>query len=129
MPGLQSFCIYSAIGILLVFILQTTLFTACLALDIKRIRSNRNGYFPCYQTKKSDDDGDIRKRPVWWVKNPGKSFFRKYGEILMHPVSKFLVISFTIGLTSVGEFVFYFYFKYLVHLKRLEYYMFQVSMA
>ena len=101
----------------MVFILQTTLFTACLALDIQRIRSNRNGYFPCYQTKKSDDDDfEKRKRPVWWVKNPGKSFFRKYGEILMHPVAKFLVISFTIGLTAVGEFLLYFY-NISVHLR------------
>ena len=101
---MQSFCIYGAIGILLVFILQTTLFTACLAIDIKRIRSNRNGYFPCYQTKKLDDlQLQVRKRPTWWVKNPGKAFFRKYGEILMHPVSKILVIIFTIGLTAVGE--------------------------
>ena len=34
----------------------------------------------------------------------------------MHPVAKFLVISFTIGLTAVGEFLLYFY-NISVHLR------------
>ena len=37
-------------------------------------------------------------------KNPGKLVFRKFGKLLMHPLSKFLVLGLTIGLTSLGKY-------------------------
>ena len=49
-------------------------------------------------------DLEKSKYSVLWQKNPGKVLFWKYGEILMHPVSKFLVVGLTIGLSSIGEF-------------------------
>ena len=103
MPALQSFCLYCAVGIFLVYILQATFFTAFLALDLRRIRANRNSFLPCIKHKKSENSEETVIGEVWWRKNPGKLVFRKYGEILMHPVSKILVIIFTIGLTAVGE--------------------------
>ena len=107
MPALQSFCLYCAVGIFLVYIFQATFFTAFLALDLRRIRANRNSFLPCIKHKKSEDleDSTTLGHKIWWRKNPGKIFFRKYGEILMHPISKTLVICLTIGLTGVGEFI------------------------
>lgn len=46
MPGLQSFCIYAAIGIIAVFIFQATFFVACFAVDQKRLEQRRHGFFP-----------------------------------------------------------------------------------
>ena len=106
LPGLQSFCVYSAIGIFLVFLLQTTLFIACLSLDIQRMKSYRNGCIPCYKLKKPVDNMDLEKSKysILWQKNPGKVLFCKYGEILMHPVSKTLVVGLTIVLGGIGKF-------------------------
>ena len=105
MPALQSFCLYCAVGIFLVYIFQATFFTAFLALDLRRIRANRNSFLPCIKHKKSEDleDSTALRHQIGWRKNPGKIFFRKYGEILMHPISKTLVICLTIGLTGVGK--------------------------
>ena len=46
-PGLQSFSLSCGIGILAIYILQLTWFTAWLSIDTKRINSKRNGCFPC----------------------------------------------------------------------------------
>ena len=40
-PGLRSFCIYAAIGILFVFIYMASFFLAWFALDQKRAEDNR----------------------------------------------------------------------------------------
>ena len=105
LPGLQSFCVYSAIGIFLVFLLQTTLFIACLSLDIQRMKSYRNGCIPCCKVKKTVAmDLEKSKYSILWQKNPGKVLFWKYGEILMHPVSKSLVVGLTILLGGIGKF-------------------------
>jgi Niemann-Pick C1 protein len=52
MPGLQSFCIYAAIGIIAVFILQATFFVAWFAVDQKRLEDRRNGF--CFWIKYTD---------------------------------------------------------------------------
>ena len=51
LPALRSFCLYCAFGVLIVYILQSVLFTAFLALDIKRVRENRNGFLFCITHK------------------------------------------------------------------------------
>ena len=108
LPALQSFCLYCAVGIFLVYILQATFFTAFLALDLRRIRANRNSFLPCIKHKKSENSEETVIGQVWWRKNPGKLVFRKYGEILMHPISKTLVVCLTIALTGIGEFIYIF---------------------
>ena len=47
MPVLKSFCIYCSIGILFLFLMQSTLFPACLTLNQRRIESRRDACFPC----------------------------------------------------------------------------------
>lgn len=47
MPILQSFCIYSAICIFLMYMFVITFFVAVFTLDEKRVMENRNGFIPC----------------------------------------------------------------------------------
>ena len=47
MPGLQSFCVCTAIALGCIYILQVSWFVAWLVLDEKRILSSRNGILPC----------------------------------------------------------------------------------
>jgi hypothetical protein len=51
MPGLQSFCISSAVAMAAIFVLQVSWFVAFLALDEKRIEEKRNGFMPCISHK------------------------------------------------------------------------------
>ena len=95
------------------------MFTAFLAYDIQRIRNNCNGFLPCFKHKSVDPYAEAKKRP-WWSNNPGKVIFRKYGEILMHPVSKTLVILFTLSLAGLGK-------HYLVDLTKFHTYFFMLA--
>jgi hypothetical protein len=47
LPALQSFCLYAAIGILGLYLLQCTFFTAWFVLDCRRVESKRNGILCC----------------------------------------------------------------------------------
>ncbi|KAK3928566.1 Patched domain-containing protein 3 [Frankliniella fusca] len=47
LPSLSSFCLYAALGILITYILQITLYVIALALDQKRIEAGRNFLIPC----------------------------------------------------------------------------------
>ena len=49
MPGLQSFCVCTAIALAGVYILTITWFTAWLALDEARLAAKRHGLLPCLQ--------------------------------------------------------------------------------
>ncbi|XP_071537135.1 NPC intracellular cholesterol transporter 1 homolog 1b-like [Panulirus ornatus] len=51
LPALQSFCIYSAIGIMALFLLQSTFFVAWFTIDQTRLEDNRNGLLWCYKHK------------------------------------------------------------------------------
>ncbi|KAL0275927.1 UNVERIFIED_CONTAM: hypothetical protein PYX00_003640 [Menopon gallinae] len=51
LPSLQSFCIYTAIGIFIMFIYQATMFVAFLCLDERRIAASRNSILWCMQHK------------------------------------------------------------------------------
>lgn len=50
-PGLSAFCIDAALGILALFILQSTFFVACLTLDQKRIEAQRDAILCCVAYK------------------------------------------------------------------------------
>ncbi|WAR31827.1 PTC1-like protein [Mya arenaria] len=49
MPVLKSFCIYCSFGILFLFLMQSTLFPACLTLNQRRIEARRDALVPCIQ--------------------------------------------------------------------------------
>ncbi|ESO88138.1 hypothetical protein LOTGIDRAFT_165877 [Lottia gigantea] len=50
-PALSAFCIYAALGIFALFILQSTFFVACLTIDQQRREVNRNACICCYTHK------------------------------------------------------------------------------
>ena len=54
MPAVQSFCICCTIALLAIFLLQVTLFVACLYLDEVRISQNRHCIVPCIQVEKDE---------------------------------------------------------------------------
>ena len=47
MPGLQSFCVCTALGLASIYALQCGWFVAWLALDEERVRAAKNGCVPC----------------------------------------------------------------------------------
>lgn len=51
LPALRSFCIYSALGVVALYMLQATFFVAWFALDQSRLEDHRNGLFWCYKHK------------------------------------------------------------------------------
>lgn len=48
-PSLSTFCVYAAIGVLALYILQATFFVACVTLDERRIDAKRNACIICYK--------------------------------------------------------------------------------
>ena len=51
MPGLQSFCVCTALGLASIYLLQVGWFVAWLAVDEERIRAAKNGFVPCVRHK------------------------------------------------------------------------------
>jgi len=51
LPALRSFCIFCAVGLIVVYILQATWFVAWLSIDQRRIEEQRNGTMPCIKHK------------------------------------------------------------------------------
>ena len=68
LPALRSFCLWCGVGILAVYFFQVTLFVACLALDSRRLRAQRNGLCPCYVHETSEKEIEASK-PVTQIKN------------------------------------------------------------
>ncbi|RUS79504.1 hypothetical protein EGW08_012736, partial [Elysia chlorotica] len=52
-PALRSFCIYAAVGIMALYVLQAVFFTACLTLDLRRLEQRRDGCCFCCVTRPS----------------------------------------------------------------------------
>ena len=53
MPGLQSFCVCTAVGLASIYLLQLSWFTAWLVLDERRILASRSGLLPCLRHQAS----------------------------------------------------------------------------
>ena len=51
LPALKSFCIFCAVGLIVVYLLQATWFVAWFSLDQRRIEAGRNGSLICYTHK------------------------------------------------------------------------------
>lgn len=54
-PALESFCLVAAIGVLVDFVLQITVFMAALTLDSKRIQANRADMLPCFKIRQKKE--------------------------------------------------------------------------
>ncbi|XP_060594980.1 NPC intracellular cholesterol transporter 1-like isoform X2 [Ruditapes philippinarum] len=95
MPVLKSFCIYCSIGILFLFIMQSTLFPACLTLNQRRVESRRDACFPCIvyadYTPSAWSQSEIVRAGIKKI----------FAPVLLSVVGRVLVILFTIGLAAV----------------------------
>ncbi len=73
LPALSSFAIYAAFSILALYIFQCLVFTACLALDERRVRAKRADVFPCFKVngnccgKKNEEDGPVERGADWRI--------------------------------------------------------------
>ena len=76
MPGLQAFCVCTAISLGSIYLLQITWFVAWMYLDEKRILSGRSGLVPCVSLQNY-------KPSSWSQINYGKIFIKKYAKLLL----------------------------------------------
>lgn len=96
LPALRSFCLYSALGIAALYVLQATFFVAWFALDQTRLEEQRDGLIWCYKYKD-------------WAPNKCSQydlcqlFFDKiYGKFLLKNPVKVAVILSTVVLTGAS---------------------------
>jgi len=75
MPGLQSFCVCTALGLASIYALQVGWFVAWLALDEKRIKEDRNGLASCVRHHKSrtedsqEEETGCRRYALSWYRS------------------------------------------------------------
>ena len=75
MPGIQSFCVCTALALGSIYLLQITWFVAWMSLDEKRIAVGRNGCLPCIVLEISDKSA-TRKEGF------GELLFKNYNQML-----------------------------------------------
>jgi len=98
MPGLQSFCVCTAIALASIYVFQLTWFAAWLVIDERRKQNNRNGLIPCIVH--DEDHSPIGcSFDTSWLK---EKFWVSYETLTSSWVYKVLVILISGGLLSVG---------------------------
>ncbi|XP_062553950.1 patched domain-containing protein 3-like [Armigeres subalbatus] len=96
LPSLQSFCIYAAFGVLMMFIFVITFYVAIFTLDERRIVSRRNSFIPW----KIHDE---KSTQLWCQLNLMHRFIDfVYSKIILTPVGKILVIVAVISMTGLN---------------------------
>lgn len=97
LPGLSSFAIYAAMGVLFDFIMSVTFFTACLVIDARRSTAGRMDCLCCIKPKVSKsltESGNFLKR-----------FFKeKYAPFLLRPITKSIGIMIVVGFAGFSIF-------------------------
>ena len=72
MPGLQSFCVCTALGLASIYLLQVGWFVAWLAVDEERVRASKNGFVPGTRTEDGPDQearqGTITQSVIRWYR-------------------------------------------------------------
>ncbi|GLH15770.1 NPC intracellular cholesterol transporter 1 homolog 1b [Gryllus bimaculatus] len=94
MPFLRSFCVFAATGILCLYVFEIFFFLSCLALDEKRIMTNRDC---CYRPQKNWKPNSCSQR------NVQKTVFNKYiiPNVMKTPMKVFILLT-TLVLFSVN---------------------------
>ena len=54
LPGLKSFCLFAAVGIIAIFFFAITYFVAAFAIDQKRVEERRNAFFVWIKYKEDE---------------------------------------------------------------------------
>ena len=92
MPGLESFCVCTAIGLGSIFLLQLSWFLAFLYLDEMRVESGRDGLIPCVVHQNKLEDRSLEESFV----------IESYTRLLSTGVFKAVTIVATLVLFSFG---------------------------
>jgi Niemann-Pick C1 protein len=95
LPGLQGFCVSSAIAVGVIYFLQCSWFIAWLTLDQMRIEANRDGLIPFIKHNNW-------KPSAWSHKDWSRSNMGKLAGYLKFRTFQCIVILIAIGLFSVG---------------------------
>ena len=98
MPGLQSFCVCTAIALASIYLLQLSWFTAWLALDERRKEARRDGLVPCLQHP-------VDFKPLGCsITSPrlSASLSSLYERVTSHWAYKLTVLLISAGLLSLG---------------------------
>lgn len=98
LPALRSFCIFSGMGIIAVFLLTCTFFMAWLALDTRRKKDRRDACCCC-----------IKLKPDWQPmacseKGFLQTFMTKYANVILSVPGKIFVLLMTAGLFAGGAY-------------------------
>ncbi|GLH10958.1 NPC intracellular cholesterol transporter 1 homolog 1b [Gryllus bimaculatus] len=96
LPSLQSFCLYAAMGVLITYIFQATLFVAFFVLDERRVQNARNGLLFCVRHR------DYKPNACSQVNYSKKIFHKVYANGILTLPGQILVILITIGFTAIS---------------------------
>lgn len=121
MPAVEAFAFYSAVAILADYFLQITCLAALIVLDSERAENQKIECLPCIQVGdpeapnavRSDEDyqvppsvGGIDSEPASAVQHPSnlisKLFNKYYAPLILHRVSKILIIVLFVALWFIG---------------------------
>ena len=97
MPGLQSFCVCTALGLASIYLLQLGWFVAWLARDEVRIQERRNGVLPCVRHQETrreislEQDNSCRQYIMSW-----------YRSLLSSPLYRMVIVTITLCCLSCG---------------------------
>lgn len=89
LPALRSFCIFCAVGLIVVYILQATWFVAWLSIDQRRIEEQRNGTLICFKHKNF-------KPNKFSQKNILQSVFKSIANVIVLKPVKAVIICITL---------------------------------
>jgi len=89
LPALRSFCIFCAVGLIVVYILQATWFVAWFSIDQRRIEDQRNGTLMCIKHK------DFKPNK-FSQKNVLQTIFKSIANLIVKKVVKCLIILLTL---------------------------------
>ena len=104
MPAVRNFAVYAAGAVLINALLQVTMFVSVLALNQKRVESNRVDCFPCIKVGKSDPK-DMHGDGSYGFEDEGplQKFIRKiYAPSLLDRRVKTAVVIVFLGLFAAG---------------------------
>eukprot|EP00117_Sycon_ciliatum_P040252 scpid25305/ scgid4057/ Niemann-Pick C1 protein len=96
LPALQSFCIFAGVGVLFDFLTQITFFSACLAIDARRVDKRHDACLFCMRLP--DDWKPLNIKGKWLFR-----YFRDYhAKYLAKLPVKIAALVITIGMAVFG---------------------------
>ena len=95
MPGLQSFCVATAIGLGATYLLQVSWFVAWLTIDEQRIAAGRDGLLPCVTHRAAAG-------PTAAAGPSGSGLLGHYIRLLATPPAQLLAVLVSLALACCG---------------------------